>query len=120
MIQFANNEDNRLSDSNREGCRDMTTSIGNEDPFEEVERGIEWLERLENMKTRQDREGAIQETIEYVDVLREVISILSGDAEAGWIEKRYGRGVADVIDGIGGGRTNDPWEEYLKPALLDR
>ena len=98
----------------------MTTSIGNEDPFEEAERGIEWLERLESMKARQDREGAIQETIEYVDVLREVISILSGDAEAEWIEKRYGRGISDVIDGIRGGGTKDPWEEYLKPALLDR
>lgn len=120
VIQFANNGDNRLSDSDREGCRDMTTSIGNEDPFEEVERGIEWLERLESMKARQDREGAIQETIEYVNVLREVISILSGDAEAEWIEKRYGRRFADVIDGVRGSGTKDPWEEYLKPALLDR
>ncbi len=120
MIQFADNVDKRLSDSNREGCPDMTTSIGNEDPFEDVERGIEWLERLENMKARQDREGSIQETIEYVGMLREVISILSGDAEAEWIEKRYGRGIADVIDGIRGGGSRDPWEEYLKPALLDR
>lgn len=98
----------------------MTTSIGNEDPFEEVERGIEWLEQLESMKARHDREGAIEETIEYVDALREVISILSGDAEAEWIEKRYGRGIAGVIDGIRDGGTKDPWEEYLKPALLDR
>ena len=98
----------------------MTTSIGNEDPFEEVERGIEWLERLENMKARQDREGAIQETVEYVEVLREVISILSGDAEAEWIAMRYGRGIADVIDGVRGDETKDPWEEYLKPALLNR
>ena len=120
MIQFASNGYRGLSDSNRKGCRDMTTSIGNEDPFEEVERGIEWLERLESMKARQDREEAIQETIEYVDVLREVISILSGDAEAEWIAGRYGRGIADVIDGVRGGGTKDPWEEYLKPALLER
>ena len=28
----------------------MTTILGNEDPFEEVERGIDWLERLENIR----------------------------------------------------------------------
>ena len=39
-----------------------------------------------------------EETIEYVEVLREVISILSGDAESEWIARRYGRGIADVID----------------------
>ena len=38
----------------------MTTILGNEDPFEEVERGIDWLERLENIRERQDREAAMR------------------------------------------------------------
>ena len=98
----------------------MTTRIDNEDPFDEAERGLDWLERLENMRARQDREEAIQETIEYVDVLREVISILSGDAEAAWIAKRYGPGIAGVIEGVRGEANKDPWVDYLKPALLER
>ena len=98
----------------------MTTITGNEDPFNEAERGLDWLERLESMRARQDREEAIEETIEYVDVLREVISILSGDAEAEWIARRYGRGIADVIEGVREGGKRDPWSEYLKPALRER
>ena len=120
MIQFAKCADYGLAYSGREGCGIMTTELGKEDPFDEVERGIDWLERLENMRERQDREEAIQETSEYVDVLREVISILCGDAEIEWIAKRYGRGIAGVVEGIREGGTKDPWSEFLKPALLDR
>ena len=56
----------------------MTTILGNEDPFEEVERGIDWLERLENIRERQDREAAMRETVEYVEMLRGVLMELSG------------------------------------------
>ena len=103
----------------------MTTILGNEDPFEEVERGIDWLERLENIRERQDREAAMRETVEYVEMLRGVLMELSGGASlesvAGEsIAERHGNEVADLIEGIRGDGEKDPWVEYLRPTLVER
>ena len=103
----------------------MTTILGNEDPFEEVERGIDWLERLEKIRERQDREAAMRETVEYVEMLRGVLMELSGGASLGSvagesIADRYGKEVADLIEGIRGDGEKDPWVAYLKPMLIER
>ena len=55
------------------------TARGSEDDFERVQQGIDWLERLEVIKARQDRESAIRETVEYVNRLREALNALVGD-----------------------------------------
>ena len=48
----------------------MTTTVQfKDDDFDEVERGIDWLERLEGIKARRDKEAALRETVEYVDAL---------------------------------------------------
>ena len=98
----------------------MTTILGNEDPFEEVERGIDWLERLENIRERQDREAAMWETVEYVEMLRGVLMELSGAATLESIADRHGKEVADLIEGIRGDGEKDPWVEYLRPTLIER
>lgn len=98
----------------------MTTAIGNEDAFDEVERGIDWLERLENIKARQDREAALHETIGYVQSLREAIVVLSGEASIERIAERHGREMAELIQGIVDGGSDDPWNEYLRPALQEQ
>ena len=97
----------------------MTTILGNEDPFEEVERGIDWLERLENIRGRQDREAAILETVSYVSRLREAIAALSGDANLERIAELHGQEIADLIRDIRDGGPDDPWIEYLRPTLLE-
>ena len=103
----------------------MTTMLGNEDPFEEVERGIDWLERLENIRERQDREAAIRETVEYVEMLRGVLMELSGGASlesvAGEsIADCHGNEVSELIESIRGDGEKDPWVAYLKPMLIER
>ena len=98
----------------------MTTAIGNEDAFDEVERGIDWLERLENIKARQDREAAIHETVGYVSRLRAAISTLAGDATAEEIAELHGGEIAELVRGIRNGGTDDPWTEYLSPALQEQ
>ena len=95
----------------------MTTMIGHEDPFDEVERGIDWLEKLEGIKARQDREAAILETMEYVNRLRGAIAALSNDGDLERIAELHGQEVADLIQGIRSGGSDDPWIEYLMPAL---
>ena len=98
----------------------MTTAIGNEDAFDEVERGIDWLERLENIKARQDREAALRETVGYVHRLRDAIAVLSDDVSIERIAERHGRGMADLVQGIRTGGSDDPWTEYLRPALQEQ
>ena len=120
VVQFANSGDGGVRIASWRGCQKMTTKIGNEDPFDEVERGIDWLERLENMRARQDRESAILETVEYVEMLRKVIKNLSADATAESLSTVHGQEIADFIAVIGEPGTKDPWEEILKPALLER
>ena len=97
----------------------MTTILGNEDPFEEVERGIDWLERLENIRARQDRDAAILETVGYVNRLREAIAALSDDANLERIAELHGQEIADLMRDIRDGGSDDPWIEYLRPTLLE-
>ena len=98
----------------------MTTILGNEDPFEEVERGIDWLERLENIRERQDREAAMRETVEYVEMLRGALMELSGSTTLESIADRHGNEVSELIESIRGDGEKDPWVAYLKPTLIER
>ena len=95
------------------------TARGSDDDFERVQQGIDWLERLEVIKAREDRESAIRETAEYVSRLREALATLAGDAGiediAGW----HGADVAVLVDGIRENGAPDPWTEYLRPTLLE-
>ena len=88
----------------------MTTGLAQEDPFDEVERGIDWLERLESIKARQDREAAIGETVEYVNRLRHVIASLSGDASIEQIAEQHGQPIADIVASIRDAGKDDPWD----------
>lgn len=98
----------------------MTTAIGNEDAFDEVERGIDWLERLENIKARQDREALLREAVDYVDRLREAVTVLSGNTPVESVAKLHGQEVAELVASVKDDGENDPWLEYLRPALMDR
>ena len=98
----------------------MTTTVQfSDDDFDEVERGIDWLERLEGIKSRRDKEAALLETVEYVDALRAALLALCADDAADDIAAQHGRQVADLVNGIRDADTKDPWDEYLKPALTE-
>jgi hypothetical protein len=97
------------------------TARGSEDhdDFERVQQGIDWLERLEVIKARQDRESAIHETVEYVNRLREALNALVGDDDTEDIAGWHGSDVAVLVDGIRDNGSTDPWTEYLQPTLLE-
>ena len=95
------------------------TARGSDDDFERVQQGIDWLERLEVIKARQDRESAIHETVEYVNRLREALNVLAGDADINDIAGWHGSDVASLVDGIRDNGSTDPWTEYLQPTLLE-
>ena len=95
------------------------TARGSDDDFDRVRQGIDWLERLEVIKARQDRESAIQETVEYVNRLREALAILAGDADINDIAGWHGSDIAGLVDSIRDNESADPWTEYLRPTLLE-
>lgn len=95
------------------------TARGSDDDFDRVQQGIDWLERLEVIKARQDRESAIHESVEYVNRLREALVALAGDADVNDIAGWHGDDVANLVDSIRDNVSTDPWTEYLRPTLLE-
>ena len=97
------------------------TARGSEDhdDFERVQQGIDWLERLEVIKARQDRESAIHETVEYVNRLRAAVTALAGDIDINDLAAQYGSDVASLVESMRETDSTDPWTEYLRPSLLE-
>ncbi len=95
------------------------TARGSDDDFDRAQQGIDWLERLEIIKARQDRESAIRETVEYVNRLRAAISALAGDADVNQLAALYGGEVASLVESVRGTDITDPWTEFLRPSLLE-
>ena len=95
------------------------TARGSDDDFDRVQQGIDWLERLEVIKARQDRESAIHESVEYVNRLREALVALAGDADVNDIAGWHGDDVANLVDSVRDNVSTDPWTEYLRPTLLE-
>ena len=93
------------------------TTQASDDDFDRVEQGIDWIERLEGIRARQDKDSATQETIRYVDQLREAVLALAGDTSAHQLASRHGNRVAQLVDGLRDTETTDPWTEYLLPSL---
>ena len=94
------------------------TTQGSEDDFERIERGIDWIERLENIRARQDKESATQETVQYVGQLREALIALTGDTSPHDLATIHGAAIAELVDSIRDSDATAPWTEYLLPALL--
>lgn len=95
------------------------TARGSDDDFDRVQQGIDWLERLEVIKARQDRESAIHESVEYVNRLRQALVALAGDADVNDIAGWHGDDVANLVDSVRDNVSTDPWTEYLRPTLLE-
>ena len=96
------------------------TARGSDDDFDSVQQGIDWLERLEVIKARQDRESAIRETAEYVNKLRYAILTLAGDTDVNQLAASHGGEVSRLVESVRESDTTDPWTEYLRPTLLER
>ena len=94
------------------------TTQASDDDFDRVEQGIDWIERLEGIRARQDRESATRETVEYVGRLRAALIALAADASPHEIAARHGGAVAQLVDSIRDNEITDPWTEYLLPSLL--
>ena len=94
------------------------TTQASDDDFNRVEKGIDWIERLEGIRARQDKESATEETVQYVERLRQAVTALAGDMAPHQLASTHGPGVAQLVDSIRESENIDPWTEYLLPSLI--
>ncbi len=95
----------------------MVTTQATDDSFDELERGVELVERLENVRARHGRDSAVPATVEYVDRLRAALVRLANGQSIDKIRQDYGDDTADLV--ADARNDDDDWNLRLKPALLE-
>lgn len=90
-----------------------------DDSFEQAEKQLEWVERLEALRGRRNRENARLAAVSYIEALRDAAQQLAGPQDYDAIAQQHGAAVADLVQAIRNGNDDDEWNGSLKPALLD-
>ena len=90
-----------------------------DDRFEEAEKQLEWVERLEALRGRRNRENARLAAVSYIEALRDAVQRLAGPQDYDAIAQQHGAAIADLVNAVRSGNDGDEWNGFLKPALLD-
>ncbi len=93
-----------------------TTAVG--DPFDDAERGLEWLEKLEALQARSASDRAAIEVAEYVMQLRAAVTALASDRPAAELAEAVGAETAQLVDELRQAGDKDYWNTRVLPALL--
>ena len=95
----------------------MSTTNSLDDGFEEAERGLEWLERLEALQARSASDKAAFEVVEYVIKLRTAVTELAGDRTAAELSEAVGWETAQLVYELRQDGDQDYWNTSILPAL---
>ncbi|MCY4449734.1 MAG: hypothetical protein OXE02_12925 [Chloroflexi bacterium] len=93
-----------------------TTAVG--DPFDDAERGLEWLEKLEALQARSASDRAAIEVAEYVMQLRAAVAALAGERAASELAEAVGAETAQLVEQLRQAGDKDYWNTRVLPALL--
>ena len=96
----------------------MTTTNDMEDRFEDAERGLEWLEKLEALQARSASDRAALDVAEYVMTLRAAVTALAGERSADELAEAVGAETARLVEELRQAGDNDYWNTRIRPALL--
>ncbi|MCY4365894.1 MAG: hypothetical protein OXE17_06705 [Chloroflexi bacterium] len=94
----------------------MTTTTL-EDMFDDAERGLEWLEKLEALQARSASDQAAIEVAEYVMKLRTAVTELAGDRSTAELSGSVGSETADLVEELREAGDRDYWNTKILPAL---
>ncbi len=97
----------------------MSVANALDDPFDDAERGLEWLERLEALQSRAASERAAYEVAEYVMLLRNAVTALAGDRTLSELSSTVGRETAELVENLRRAGGRDYWNTRIRPALLE-
>ena len=95
----------------------MTTTAVN-DPFDDAERGLEWLEKLEALQARSASYRAAFEVAEYVMQLRAAVTALAGERTSAELAEAVGPETAQLVEQLRQAGDKDYWNTRVLPALL--
>ncbi len=98
----------------------MSTTNALGDGFEEAERGLDRLEKLEALQVRAASDQAAYEAVEYVTKLRRAISALAGDRTFSELSDDFGDEVARLVEELRNADEEDIWISRIRPALLKK
>ena len=76
----------------------MNTTNALDDRFDDAERGLEWLEKLEALQARSASDRAAYEVAEYVMKLRTAVTELAGDRTASDLSQAVGMETARLVE----------------------
>ena len=96
----------------------MTTTNALDDHFEEAERGLDWLEKLEALQVREASNRAAYEVAEYVMKLRAAVTALAGSRTASDLAEEVGPDTANLVEELRRAGDTDVWNTRIRPALL--
>ena len=96
----------------------MTTTTSLDDMFDDAEKGLEWLEKLEALQTRSASDRAAYEVAEYVMKLREAVTALAGDRTAAELGQTLGEDTAQLVEELRQAGDDDYWNTKIRPILL--
>ncbi len=94
----------------------MTNAL--DDRFEEADRGLEWLEKLEALQARSASDRAAYEVAEYVMKLRTAVTELAGSRSAQELTAAVGAETTQLVEELREAGGNDYWNTRIRPALL--
>ncbi len=96
----------------------MTTTNALDDQFDDAERGLEWLEKLEALQARSASDQAAIEVAEYVMKLRGAVLALADDRGVPEIGESVGEEIGQLVAELRYEGANDRWYSRIRPALL--
>ena len=96
----------------------MTTINALDDRFDDAERGLEWLEKLEALQSRSASDRAAIEVAEYVMKLRSAVTELAGDRTASQLTQAVGAETSRLVEELRQAGESDYWNTRILPALL--
>ena len=96
----------------------MSTTNALDDRFDDAERGLEWLEKLEALQARSASDQAAYEVAEYVMKLRTAVTELAGDRPTSELIESVGADTAHLVEELRQASDNDYWNTRIRPALL--
>lgn len=96
----------------------MSVADGLDDRFEEAERGLDWLEKLEALQVRAASDRAAYEVAEYVIKLRAAVTGLAGDRTAAELRQEIGVETARLVEELRQAGDDDYWNKRIRLALL--
>ena len=96
----------------------MTTTNALGDRYEDAERSLDWLEKLEALQARSASDRAAYEVAEYVMRLRAAVTALAGERSASQLAADVGADTAQLVDELRESGDTDYWNTRIRPALL--